>query len=458
MDTQSYQLSSNASAAQRQFPHNLEVERQIIGAILLDREPLARAQEKLKDHDFYLERHQVIYSAISEMSDQGLQVDLLTLQAFLEKKAQLQKAGGPAYLMEIASEVVTWANIEQHAEIIREKAIVRKVIEACNTVLEESYKGQMDATDLLDYAESSVYKISEAHTSMGFSSIQEIFKSTFTLIESYSSSTISGVPSGYIDLDNMTAGWQPTDLIILAARPSVGKTALTLNFMTNAALYHKKSVAFFSLEMGKEQLVQRILCREAKINQQLLRQGKLPRSDLKKLIDAATALHSAKIYIDDSSNQTSLQIRSKCRRLKATQGLDMIIIDYLQLMSGSGKLENRQQEISQISRSLKGLAKELQIPVIALSQLSRQVENRGADAKPMLSDLRESGAIEQDADIVAFINRPGKDSDDPELKNMAEVIIAKQRNGPIGNVRLTFRGEWGLFENYSARTQQDGTF
>lgn len=455
MDSQSNQMNSVSS---RQFPHNLEVERQVIGALLLAEEAQSRAQEKLRSDDFYLDRHQVIFTAVSEMSEQGQQIDLLTLQSYLDKKSNLQKAGGPAYLMEISSEVVTWANIEQHCEIIREKGIVRKVIGACNEVLDESYKGQMDASDLLDYAESSVYKIGEAHTAMGFTSIQDIFKTTFTLIESYSNAALSGVPSGYIDLDAMTAGWQKTDLIILAARPSVGKTALTLNFMTNAALTHKKSVAFFSLEMGKEQLVQRILCREARIDQQLLRTGKLPRSDLKKLIDAATALHSAKIFIDDSSNQTSLQIRSKCRRLAATQGLDLIIIDYLQLMSGSGKQENRQQEVSQISRSLKGLAKELQVPVIALSQLSRLVEGRGTDAKPMLSDLRESGAIEQDADLVAFINRPGKDSDDLELRNQAEIIIAKQRNGPIGTIKLNFRREWGLFENYTQRVQQDGTF
>lgn len=451
--------SLNLISGGKMLPYSLDVERQVIGSLFLSEEALAKAQEKLEGDDFYLDKHQILFTAVSDMGDQGQQVDLITLREYLQKKGELVKAGGEAYLIEIAGEVVSWANIEQHCEIVREKSILRNLIKSCNTILEDCYKGQMDAMDVLDTAEATIYQIGETQNKSGFAPIQEVLKETFKLIEAYSNQEIIGVSSGYTDLDALTGGFQKTDLIIIAGRPAMGKTALALNFLANAALKHNKTVAFFSLEMGREQLVQRVLCKEASINQQLLRTGKLPNRDYGKLIDAAGKLHNSKIYIDDNPGQTTMQIRSKCRRLAlSSSGLDMVMIDYLQLMNGSGRQENRQQEISQISRALKGLAKELQIPVIALSQLNRLVESRG-DGRPMLSDLRESGAIEQDADLVMFIYREEVyKPDDPALHGKAEVILAKQRNGPVGTATLTFIKECAAFENYSPRIPQDGGF
>jgi len=436
------------------LPHAVNVERQVIGGMLLDSEAISLAQQKLTAEDFYLNSHAHIFETAIAMSEKDRVVDLITITDELTQKNLLSKVGGDEFLMDLSVEVVTWANISFHCDIIKEKSTLRSLIKNCTEILEECYAGNDKAINILDNAESKIFKIGEAQLTGGFQSISSALKSTFELIEKYSSNEIMGTPSGYVDLDKLTGGFQNTDLIVLAGRPSMGKTAITLNMMANAAIHSNKTIAFFSLEMGKEQLVQRILCREAKINLQSLRTGRLPKQEYTKLGDAAGVLNSTKIYIDDAPNQTPIQIRSKCRRLKQQKdGLDMVIIDYLQLMNVSGKVENRTQEISQISRSLKGLAKELKIPVIALSQLNRSVESR-TDGRPMLSDLRESGAIEQDADIVMFIFREELyKRDDDSLKGKAELIVAKQRNGPTGDVQLTFIKEYASFENYSVREE-----
>ncbi len=443
----------------KNIPHAVDVERQIIGGMLRDSEAILLASEKLTGDDFYLNHHQILYSVITEMFEENKPVDLITLTDTLNHKKLLPKIGGDSFLMELSAEVVSWANISFHCDIVKEKSLMRQLIKACNDILKNCYDGEEKALDVLDGAESQIFKIGENQVSDSMENIGSALKSTFQLIEKYSNMEVMGVPSGFLDLDKLTGGFQKTDLIVLAGRPAMGKTAVTLSMMANAALRSKKTIAFFSLEMGKEQLVQRILCREARINLQALRTGRLPKSEYSKLLDAAGKLHEARIYIDDSPNQTPLQIRSKCRRLKqGKDGLDMVIIDYLQLMSVGGRVENRTQEISQISRSLKGLAKELEIPVIALSQLNRSVESR-SDGKPMLSDLRESGAIEQDADIVLFIFREEVyKPDDPTLKGKAEIIIAKQRNGPTGEANLTFVREYASFENFSDRPDMQGDF
>ena len=450
--------SSGLVLGGKNTPRALDVERQIIGGMLLDAEALNECQERLRPEDFHLDKHQVLFEVMADMNTKNLPVDLLTLTDSLEKKDLLQKVGGEKYLLELSSEVVTWANIGAHSEIVKDKSTLRQLIRTCTTILENCYNPPENVSEVLDEAESQIFKIGERQVVQSFHPIASVLKQTFALIEKYSKMELMGVPSGFLDLDQLTGGFQKTDLIILAGRPSMGKTAVTLNMMVNAAIRADKKVAFFSLEMGKEQLVQRILCREAKVNLQELRTGKLPKSHYGQLIDAAGALHKTHIYIDDSVNQNPLQIRSKCRRLAQQHGLDMVIIDYLQLMSAVGKVENRTQEIAQISRALKALAKELEIPVIALSQLNRSVESR-TDGRPMLSDLRESGSIEQDADIVMFIFREEVyKPDDPALKGRAKLIVAKQRNGPIGDVDLTFVREYASFESYSPRMPEGEAF
>ncbi|MFC1585423.1 replicative DNA helicase [Fibrobacterota bacterium] len=439
-------------------PHAIEVEREVIGGMLLGSlEAISIALEKLREDDFYSEKHRILFTTIADMDAKDIAVDMITLTDNLKKTRTLEKAGGDDYLMDIATEVVTWANIASYCEIIREKSRLRKLIHSCTTILEECRNSSHDSETILDLAESSIYDIGASQIRQEFYPIKHVLKETFELIEKYSNAEIMGVPSGYSDLDSMTGGFQKSDLIILAGRPSMGKTALSLNMITHAALRYHKSVAFFSLEMGKEQLVQRILCSEGGVSLQRLRTGKLPKREYPKLLDVAGELNKSNIFIDDSANQTSIQIRSKCRRIAhQNNGLDLVVIDYLQLMSGSGRDDSRQQEIAQISRALKGLAKELKIPVIALSQLNRSVETR-ADGRPLLSDLRESGALEQDADIVMFVFREEQYKNDPGLQGKAEIILAKQRNGPTGIVPLTFVKEYASFTNYSPRNpEQDG--
>ncbi len=425
----------------------------------MDEEPVSLAMEVLDYSDFFSTKHQLIFKAYQKLADTQNHIDIMTVAETLRKDGNLEKAGGEPYLMEIMAEVVSWAHVQSHCQIVKDKSLRRKIIRGCSEILNNCQKDEGETVDILDAAESTIYKIGDTQSKQGILPIKDILEETFELIDKYSQGEIKGVTTGFSDLDAMTGGFQSSDLIILAARPSMGKTAFALSVASNAAVRAGKSVAVFSLEMGKEQLVQRILCHEAEINLQLLRTGKLAKRDYPKLTEAGGKLFDSNIFIDDTANQTAMQIRAKCRRqAQSPEGLDLVFIDYLQLMSGGGREENRQQEISQISRALKGLAKELNIPVIALSQLNRAVESRG-DARPMLSDLRESGAIEQDADIVMFIFREEVyKKDDPALQGKAELIIAKQRNGPIGKVDMTFIKDFAAFKNYCARPTEGDTF
>jgi replicative DNA helicase len=438
-------------------PQAIEVEKHVIGALLLDAEALGEALELLKPEDFYLEKHQVIFEAVAGLFEKNSPVDLITISDSLKKTAKFEAAGGDAYLMEISSEVVSSANVAQHCGIIKEKSLLRSLIGSATRILEKAYDGSQEPGEIMDAAEGEIYAISETTIKQGFVPIKRILSDTFKLIESYSKGEVIGVPTGFKDFDSMTSGFQKTDLIILAGRPAMGKTALALSMLANAAIDYKKTVAFFSLEMGREQLVQRILCRQAQVNMHLLRTGRLPQRDFPKLSIAVGPISEAKVYIDDHPSLNILELRAKCRRLKAQQGLDMVMVDYLQLMQGAGRQENRQQEISQISRGLKGLAKELEIPVLALSQLSRAVEQRGGEGEPKLSDLRESGAIEQDADLVMFVYRDEIYNKEAE-KGKAKIILAKQRNGPTGEVPLTFVSDYASFMNYSGRAPENDGF
>ncbi len=438
-------------------PQAIEVEKHVIGALFLDSEALGDALEVLKAEDFYLEKHQVIFEAVANLFEKNSPVDLITISENLKKNQKFDVAGGDAYLMEISSEVVSSANVAQHCAIIKEKALLRTLIGSATRILERAYDGSQEPGEIMDAAEGEIYAISETTVKQGFIPIKRILSDTFKLIESYSKGEVIGVPTGFKDFDAMTSGFQKTDLIILAGRPAMGKTALALSMLANAAIDYKKTVAFFSLEMGREQLVQRILCRQAQVNMHLLRTGRLPQRDFPRLSIAVGPISEAKVFIDDHPSLNILELRAKCRRLKAQQGLDMIMVDYLQLMQGAGRQENRQQEISQISRGLKGLAKELEIPVVALSQLSRAVEQRGGEGEPKLSDLRESGAIEQDADLVMFVYREEIYNKDAE-KGKAKIILAKQRNGPTGEVPLTFISDYASFVNYSGRGPENDGF
>lgn len=444
-------MSENAGL--RIPPQAVEVEKHVIGAMLLDSEATSVALETLTADDFYLDKHRALFAAIASLFEKNTPADILTLSDVLRKSQSFEKAGGDAYLMEVSAEVISSVNIAEHCQIVKEKSMLRRLISSATKILERAYDGAQEPMEIMDQAEGDIFSISESGLKEGFLPIKNILSDTFKLIESYSKGEIIGVPSGFKELDALTAGFQKTDLIVLAGRPGMGKTALALSILAHAAIDHRKTVAFFSLEMGREQLVQRVLCRQAQVNMHLLRTGKLSQRDYPKLSLAVGPISDSKIFIDDHPSLNILELRAKCRRLKAQQGLDLVMVDYLQLMQGSGRMENRQQEISQISRGLKALAKELEIPVIALSQLSRAVEQRGGDGEPKLSDLRESGAIEQDADIVMFVYRDEmykKEGVEPE-KGKAKIILAKQRNGPTGEVPVTFISDYAAFVNYSPR-------
>jgi replicative DNA helicase len=437
-------------SAMRVPPQAVEVEKHVLGAMLLDPEAVSVALEGLVSDDFYLEKHRVIFEAVASLFEKNAPTDVLTLAEVLRKAKNFERAGGEASLLEISAEVVSSASIVEHCKIVKEKSMMRRLIGSATKMLEQAYDTSQDPAAIMDQAEGDIFAINAANIKEGFLPIKRILSDTFKLIESYSKGEVIGVPTGLKDLDALTSGFQKTDLIILAGRPGMGKTAIALTMLANAAIDYRRTVAFFSLEMGREQLVQRVLCSQAKVNMHLLRTGKLSQRDYPKLSLAVGPISESKIFIDDHPSLNILELRAKCRRLKAQHGLDMVMVDYLQLMNGVGKVENRQQEISQISRGLKGLAKELEIPVIALSQLSRAVETRGGEGEPKLSDLRESGAIEQDADIVMFIYRDEMYNKEAE-KGKAKLILAKQRNGPTGDVPLTFVSDYAAFENYSPR-------
>ncbi len=429
-------------------PHDQDAEQAVLGCMLFDNEGISSAFEKLNGDDFYRPDHKVIFEAITELFSENIQVDLITLKNKLEKNGVLEQVGGINYIAELAGTVSTSARINDYIKIVYEKSILRKLIKASALISEKSYSARDNLDDVLNTAEQSIFSILQNQKSEDFTHINDILISTIDKIEEiyYSTEKITGIKTGFRDFDYKTAGLHPSDLILIAARPSMGKTAFALNIALNAAVNEKIPTAIFSLEMSKEQLANRLICSQAMIDAQKLRTGGLNSEDWEKIAQATGEISEAPIYINDIPGINSVQLRAMCRKLKLDAGLGLIIIDYLQLMSGHGKNDSRQQEISEISRSLKAIAREVNAPVIALSQLSRACEAR-ADHRPMLSDLRESGAIEQDADLVAFIYRDEYYNPETEKKNQAEVIIAKQRNGPVGTVDLIWLGAYTKFAN-----------
>ena len=435
-------------------PQALEVESAVLGAMMMDAEAVGNVIEILKPDDFYKPAHRKIYEAMLALFERSEPVDLATVRAELENLGQLEKCGGPAALIDIADSVLTAAYAPTHARLVQDKAVLRRLIGAANKIAQECHTAPGDVGDLLDDAEGAIFAISESRAKQDFVALADILPGTFEDIEEYHrrGGGITGLPTGFEELDLKTAGMHNSDLVILAGRPSMGKTALALNMIEHIAIDLHKACAFFSLEMSKEQLAQRMLCSRARINAHSMRTGRLRASEYSALSIAVGPLSEAPVFIDDSASIGILELRAKARRLKAQHDLALVVIDYLQMMHGPRSMENRQQEIALISRSLKSLAKELSIPVLALSQLSRQVEQRGGERRPQLSDLRESGAIEQDADLVMFVYRPERyditeDSSGRSMANVAEIIIGKQRNGPTGTVRLTFLKEYARFEN-----------
>lgn len=432
-------------------PQNLEAEQAVLGAILLQSEALITAMERVSTEDFYDKSHQLIYEAMIQLSEDNQPIDLITLTSLMQDKGQLEDIGGVSYLAKLAQAVPTAANVDYYAQIIEEKSMLRRLIRTATTIVSEGYAGGEDVSGMLSDAERKILEISNRRSSSGFIAIKDVLMEVFDKVESLyqNRGNTTGIPSGFVDLDKMTSGFQRNDLIIVAARPSVGKTAFALNIAQNVAVRANETVAIFSLEMSAAQLVQRMICAEANLDANVMRNGEFKGDDdWSKLTMGIAALSEAEIYIDDTPGVTVADIRAKCRRLKKEKGLGMIVIDYLQLIQGRGKSgENRQQEVSEISRTLKQIARELDVPVIALSQLSRGVEQR-QDKRPMMSDLRESGSIEQDADIVAFLYRDDYYNQETEKKNIIEIIIAKQRNGPVGTVELVFLKNFNKFVNY----------
>jgi len=430
-------------------PHNREAEQSVIGAIFLEPQALITASEILMADDFYSNAHKIIFETMLRLSDQGKAIDVVTVTEELSAKKEIEDVGGLSYLLELANAVPTAANVAHYAKIVEEKALLRRLIRVATKIVEDGYTREDEVEALLGEAEKKMMEVANRKNAGDFKHVKDVLVETFDNIEQLQSQKgeVTGIPTGFRDLDNITAGFQRNDLIIVAARPSVGKTAFALNVAQSVAVQARENVAIFSLEMGAEQLVMRMLCAEGNIDAQVLRTGALTTDDWGKLTMAMGSLSNSGIFIDDTPGVRINEIRAKCRRLAQENGLGMILIDYLQLIQGSGKPgENRQQEVSEISRSLKGLARELKVPVIALSQLSRGVEQR-QDKRPMMSNLRESGSIEQDADIVAFLYRDDYYDKESENKNMIEIIIAKQRNGPTGTVTLAFKKEFNKFIN-----------
>jgi len=438
-------------------PQNLEAEQSILGGILIENEAINRVIEILDADDFYRDAHRKIFDALINLSERDEPADLITLTNELRKTDQLDVIGGASYLASLIDSVPTAANIEYYAKIVKEKAILRKLIQTSTEIITQSYEDRGDVEGFLDEAERAIFEISERRVRPSFYPIKDIVKDSFKILERLyeKKELITGIPSGFKELDRLTAGFQQSDLIIIAGRPSMGKTAFCLNLAQYAAIEKKTTVAVFSLEMSKEQLGIRMLCSEAHVEGTKLRSGFLSESDWPRLTIAAGNLSEAPIYIDDTAALTVLELRAKARRLKSDRGLGLLVIDYLQLMKGRSRVESRQQEISEISRSLKGLAKELNIPVIAVSQLSRKTEERTGN-RPQLSDLRESGAIEQDADLILFIYRDevyNRSEDNPN-RGKAEIIIGKQRNGPIGKIDLAFLDKFTTFKDlYKGESQ-----
>ncbi|MDK2564521.1 replicative DNA helicase [Romboutsia sedimentorum] len=431
-------------------PHSVESEQSILGSILLDKDAMITVTETIRPDDFYKEAHKIIYECMIKLSNKNEPIDLITLTEELRRQGHLDDIGGITYITSLSTIVPTTSNVKYYADIVKEKSVLRKLIKASNDIINLGYDGSTKIEDVLDKAEKKIFDISQEKASDDFKSINSVLMDAYDMIEHlYTNKTeMTGITTGFTDLNKKINGMQRTDLLLIAARPAMGKTAFSLNLVQNAALKGDASVAVFSLEMSKEQLVQRMLSSQSNVELSKLKTGKLGENDWPRIIDAMAVLSNAKIHIDDTAGIKISELRSKCRKLKIEQGLDLILIDYLQLMEGEGNNESRQQEISKISRSLKMIAKELNCPVVALSQLSRAPEQR-ADHRPMLSDLRESGAIEQDADIVMFLYRDEYYHPDSDRKNIGEVIIAKNRHGETGAVELVWLGEVQKFADKS---------
>lgn len=429
-------------------PYSLEAEQSVLGSMILDKEAINTAIEKLRPDDFYKDSNKEIFNSIKELFDRGEPVDLVTLSEDLNKKSLLDSVGGMAYLAELSSSVAITSNIEYYCDIVEEKSILRRLIKSCDEIMAKSYEDEEEVNIIIEEAEKRIFDITQGRHRDGFAPVKEVLLSSFEKIEEVSKNKgqLTGLTTGFIDIDNKLSGMQESDLILLAARPSMGKTALGINIAVNAAMKADAKVAVFSLEMSKEQLVQRMMASVSHVGLQNIISGDLNEDEWLRLIEGMSPLSKANIFIDDTAGISLTEMKAKSRRLKMEEGLDLIMIDYLQLMQGEGRQENRQQEISSISRGLKALAKEINCPVIALSQLSRAPELR-ADHRPILSDLRESGAIEQDADVVMFLYRDDYYFEDSDKPNIGEVIIAKHRNGPTGNVELVFKGEFTKFLN-----------
>ena len=436
----------------RIMPHSVEAEQAVIGSMLMDKEAILTSSEIICKDDFYQSAYGILFEAIVEIYNEGKPVDLVTLQSRLKEKNVPDEISSLEYVRDLVTAVPTSANVKYYAQIVSEKSMLRRLIKLSEEIENTCYLGKEPMEAVLETTEKKVFELVQKRSTGDFVPIKQVVLNALEKIEAASKNagSVTGIPTGFLDLDYKTAGLQPSDLILIAARPSMGKTAFVLNIAQHVAFKANKSVAIFSLEMSKEQLVNRLFALEAQVDAQSLRTGNLKDSDWEKLIESAGIIGKSKLMIDDTPGISISELRSKCRKMKLEHGLDIIIIDYLQLMTGrvGGKSESRQQEISEISRALKGVARELNVPVIALSQLSRAVEQR-PDHRPMMSDLRESGAIEQDADVVMFIYRDDYYNKDTEIKNVAEIIIAKQRNGAIGTVNLTWLPQYTKFANYA---------
>ena len=440
---------------QRIPPNSMEAEQSVLGSMLLDKEAVAAAAEVLHGEDFYSDAHREIYEAILDIYDRGMPADLVTLAEALRQRGTLESVGGGTYISDLSMSVPSTANVRYYIRIVEEKAILRRLIAASGDIMQESYAASEDLDIIIDHAEKKIFDISQRKNDRDFEPIKTILLDTYSRIEELAKNKgkIVGVATGFRDFDLRTSGLNPSDFVLIAGRPSMGKTSFALNIAQYAAVHSKVPVAIFSLEMSREQLVQRMLSCQAHIELQKIRTGDLAEEDWIRLVHAATPLSQAPIYIDDTPAISAMEIRSKARRLKLEHGLGMIVIDYLQLMSGRGNIESRQQEVSDISRSLKALARELEVPVVTLSQLSRGPEARQVH-RHMLSYLRESGAIEQDADLVVFLYRDEYYNPDSEKQNIAEAIIAKQRNGPTGTVELVWLGQYTQFASYEKNRQE----
>ena len=433
--------------AERPLPHNLEAERCVLGAILIHNEAFNVAAEILDSGDFFRAAHQRVFDRMVDLSERGQAIDLVTLRDELSRSGALEEVGGPAYVAALADGVPRSTNVEHYARIVKERATLRNLIHSANRIAATAWAAEDDADVVLDRAEQEIFSIAEDRVSAGFVPLSDLVEAGFTTIEKLHDlkNVVTGVPTGFVDIDEMTAGLQPADLVIVAARPSMGKTAFALNIGLHVGAAAERTAGVFSLEMAKEQLFMRMLTAEARVDSHRFRTGLLTEADYASLSDAMGRLAQARVFIDDTPGIGLLEMRAKSRRLKAEHGLDLVIVDYIQLMQGRGRFENRTQEIASISRGLKGLAKELNVPVMALSQLSRAPEAR-ADRRPQLADLRESGALEQDADVVMFIFREEMYEETPENAGVAEIIVGKQRNGPTGTVKLAFLKQQTRFE------------